>query len=140
MIKQDFLNLIKQLKADEWNVRVNDRWTVKDVVAHMVGWEAIDPIEIRKAWETKKRPWFYETDDFAAFNQASLDKYQLYTPEQLIKELEKWQKLVQNEIDRLGENKLRREPQLFGWLFERDEDAGGHYGQHLKQIKAVLKK
>jgi len=140
MFKSDFIKYLKQLKPDDWNVQVTDKWTVKDVVAHMVGWEAIDPAAIRESWRTKKRPWFYETDDYDIFNQKCIDKYGKYAPRQLIAMLEKFQALVREEINRIGEDNLRKKPRIFGWLFEREEDKGSHYNHHLEQIRnAIIK-
>ncbi|MBI4128242.1 MAG: maleylpyruvate isomerase N-terminal domain-containing protein [Parcubacteria group bacterium] len=140
MSKRDFISYLKTLKPEDWEKPATEKWTVKDVVAHMIGWERIDPQVIQETWRTKKRPWFYETDDFDDFNRKSVADYRGYTPDQLIAEWEKYQQLVQEEIDRIGEKKLRAEPSLFGWLFDQEEKEDGHYNHHLRQVKNAVQK
>lgn len=137
-IEKDFIKYLKTLKPSKWQIKVNSEWTIKDAVAHMVGWEKIDPEIIRETWRTKKRPWFYETDDFDEFNRINVEFYKSYTPNQLIKEWEKWQDLAQKEIDKIGEKKLRLNYKLFDWLFGQD-NYNSHYLDHLRQIKNTLK-
>lgn len=134
----DFISYLKTLKPEDWKRRVNNKWTVKDVVAHMVGWERGDPEAIYKAWKTKKPPWWMETDDYDDFNRENVENYKNYTPEQLINEWERWQNFLQREMDKVGEENLRSRPDLFGWLFEEGE--GSHYEHHFKQIREVVEK
>ncbi|MFC1721449.1 DinB family protein [Patescibacteria group bacterium] len=131
--KKKFLSCIKALSDENWNLMVTDKWSVKDVVAHMIGWEKEDPEAIRLTWKTKQKPWFKKTDDYADFNKSAVDFYKSYRPTELIAELEKWQKRVQETIDQIGEENLRDYPDLFDWLFDESEDS--HYADHLKQIK-----
>ena len=134
----DFISYLKTLQPEDWNKQVTDKWTVKDVVAHMVGWEKGDSDAIQKAWETKEKPWWLDTSDYDEFNRQNVKLYKDYTPEELIKEWEKCEKHNENEIERIGEDKLRSRPDLFRWLFEEGEDS--HYNYHYKQIKEVLGK
>jgi hypothetical protein len=135
MIKLDFISYYKTLRPEDWNIQVTKMWTVKDVVAHMVGWEKIDPQVIRETWRTRERPWFYNTNDSNEFNRKNVESYRGYSPRRLIAEWEQWQRKVQAEIDRIGENNLRSLPELFHWLFDRK-----HYSHHFVQIKSVMEK
>lgn len=135
-LENDFISLLKSLKPEDWDKKVNDERTVKDVVAHMIGWEKEDTRIIRKTWQTKEIPWFYKTEDYDEFNKKHIEFYKDYTSNQLIEEFEKYQGEVQKEIDKIGADNLRKYPQLFGWLFEEDE--GCHYAIHLKEIKDVV--
>jgi hypothetical protein len=139
----DFISFLKTLKPEDWVKRVTDRWTVKDVVAHMVGWEKDDVEVIKSTWESKEEPWFYKTDNYDEFNRKHVEFYKDYTPSQLIEEWEKWQRKVKEEVDRIGEDKLRTRPDLFGWLFEGNNtyipnEGGSHYNHHYNQIKKAL--
>lgn len=134
----DFVSYLKILKPEDWNKQVTSQWTVKDVVAHMIGWEKADPDIIRKTWETKEKPWWLKADNYDEFNQKSVEFYKDYTPEQLIAEWERWQQHVEQEIKKIGEDKLRSRPDLFGWLFEVGERS--HYQHHLNQINKVVEK
>ncbi len=134
----NFISYLRTLKIDDWNKKVTDKWTVKDVVAHMVGWEKEDPEIIKSTWGSKKVPWFYETDNYDDFNKKAVEFYKDYTPAQLLDEWEKWRNKVKEEIERIGEDKLRARPDLFGWLFEEGE--GSHYNHHYQQIRKALEK
>jgi hypothetical protein len=140
MTKSDFISLLKMLKLEDWTKRVTAKWTVKDVVAHMVGWEKADPEAIRKAWNTKEPPWFLQTNDYDEFNQKNVEFYKKYTPNQLIEEWEQWQTKVQAEIDRIGEKNLKAHPKLFNWLFDQTEKHDGHFNHHYRQIRKAVGK
>ena len=43
MVEDDFITYLRALRPEGWQLKVTDKWTVKDVVAHMVGWERQDP-------------------------------------------------------------------------------------------------
>lgn len=133
-----FILLLKSLKPEDWEIKVNENWTVKDVVAHMVGWEKEDARIIEDVWKSKKRPWFYETENYDEFNQKYINYYRDFTPEELIAEWEKYQREVDLEIKKIGEENLRARPDLFGWLF--DESEGSHHNYHYQQIKNIVTK
>lgn len=132
----DFIAYLKTLQPEDWDKKVNKNWTVKDVVAHMVGWEKGDVDVIRTAWETKQAPWFMNTDDYDEFNRKAVEYYKDYSSNELIEEWEKWQQRVQDEIDSIGEDNLRSRMDLFGWLFKTGD--GSHYDEHYKQIKTTV--
>lgn len=134
----NFIAYLKTLKPEDWDKKVTDKWTVKDVVAHMIGWEKEDAHIIKSIWKDKKIPWFYKTEDYDDFNKKSVDYYKEYKPDKLIKEWEKWQKKVEEEINRIGKSKLRARPDLFRWLFDEGDDS--HYNLHYRQIKDVVEK
>lgn len=134
-----FILLLKSLKPEDWEKKVNKDWTVKDVVAHMVGWEKEDVRIIGEVWKTKKRPWFYETENYDEFNKKYVDFYRDFTPEELISEWEKYQREVDREIKKIGEEKMRARPDLFDWLFEDKIAVDSHYGHHYHQIKNAIK-
>lgn len=138
MSKLNFISYLKTLKPEDWNKKVNDQRTVKDVAAHMVSWEKEDTTIIGLTWKTKKIPWFCETDDYEDFNNKHIEYYKDYAPEQIIKEWRKYQKQVQEEIDSIGEDNLKKYPDLFKWLLEKGE--GSHYELHYKEIRDVVKK
>lgn len=133
-----FIEYLKILEPSDWSRKINDKWTVKDVVAHLIGWDKGDPEIIRTTWETKKAPWFTKTKDFKEFNAKNVEFYKDYKSAELIKEWKKWKKKVREEIDKIGEEKLRKHPELFGWLFEKGGNK--HEKFHYNQIKEVVKR
>lgn len=143
MRDSNFINYLKTLPSEDWSRMVTSRWSVKDVVAHMVGWEKGDAEVIREAWELKIKPWWLLTDNYDEFNAKSVEFYKDYTPEELIAEWQMWQDKVREEVERVGEENLRSHPDLFAWVFEgvdddRRDGTLSHYKHHYSQIKRTL--
>ncbi len=130
---QDFLTYLKALPSDAWQDNVNEVWTVKDVVAHLVGWERECANVLQKVWDSKKEPWFLVTDEYDDFNARNVEEYKDCTPEQLLVEWEKWQNTLNEKIKEIGEENLRANPKLFAWVFDEGDDS--HYEQHFQQIQ-----
>lgn len=137
-IHEEFFTFLKDLTKEEWKVKVNKNWTVKDVVAHLVGWEREDAETIFKLWKTQKRAWFLETTNFDDFNKKWVGEYSDFSPQELIEEWEHWYKVLNWRIRKIGIDRLKSKPKLFGWLF--NEGDNNHYYIHLKQIKKALNK
>ncbi len=132
----DILAFCRTLKTEDWGKKVNKNWSVKDVIAHLVGWEKEVALTLAKAWETKTKPWFFKTDNYDEFNAKSVAFYREYNPDLLIKEWENWQKNLDDEISKIGENNLRTHKD-FDWVFDV-EGEDSHYSQHYRQIKKAL--
>jgi|WetSurMetagenome_2_1015567.scaffolds.fasta_scaffold108464_3 hypothetical protein len=135
-ISKEFFELLENLSEKQWKTKVNSNWTVKDVVAHLVGWEETAASELLKTWKTRKKPWFMESGDYREFNNNLIVKYSKYPTKELIGKWKHRQKVLDNEIKEIGEEKLREEPDLFSWVFDEEED--NHYLVHLNKIKKAL--
>ena len=107
MKNPDFIPFLKSLKSSDWERMVTTKWDVKDVVAHLIGWEKEDANSIERVWRSKEITWFYATDNFDAFNTRSISFYKGYTPRQLIAEWEHWRAEVQKCVAQSGEENLR---------------------------------
>lgn len=141
----NFLEYLKNLNHEDWDKQVTEKWTVKDVVAHMVGWERGDVEEIRRIWETKSPPWWKNNPNYDEFNDKWISFYKNYSPEELIAEWEMWQKKVEEEVDKIGYENIKARTDLFDWLLQDGgeytlNEGGSHYDHHLKQIKEALGK
>lgn len=135
----DFINFLENLKEEDWKVKVTNEWDVKDMIIHLIGWEREATKELPKAWKTHTNPWFMRnTDNFKEFNAKNVKEFKTYTPKQLLAEWKKWQQALNDEIGKIGEDKLRIEYDFFEWVF--DESEGNHYLEHFNQIKEALKK
>ncbi len=134
----DFYRLLESLTDNEWNTRVDDMWTVKNVVAHLVGWEEELSKLLPQIWKNQEKPWFTETNNWDELNEKSTDKFKGFTPRQLLDEWYKWQGKLMKEAEKIGENNMRSRPDLFGWWFEEGEES--HYQTHYKQIRKALNK
>lgn len=53
-------------------------------------------------------------------------------------EWKKWQEAFNQEIQKIGEDRLRADYDFFEWVF--DEGEGGHYLEHFNQIRQALNK
>jgi len=135
-ITTDFFKLLESLNDKQWELKVNKEWSVKNVVAHLVGWEYESSYQLAISWEKKKKPWFLETDDYYTFNRVSLNRFGKLPPQELLAEWKKWQQTLEEEIKDIGEGKLRAQPELFSWVF--DEGSDNHYLHHYKQIQKIL--
>lgn len=142
-----FIKYLKTLPAEDWEKKVTADWDVKNVVAHMIGWDRGDVDAIKTICETKQPPswklsgWGKADDD--AYNAKWIEYYKDYTPTELIIEWEKWQAEVRALVNFYGEENLRARSDLFDWLFEGVEDnrkdsTPGHYKHHYNQLKQVL--
>jgi len=137
-IINEFYDLLEELDDNQWDRKLNSKWTIKDCVAHLVGWEREAVKRLREEWETGEKPWFLIDEDFDEFNKKSVEEFKGYNSKDLIKEWKYWQKKLDEEIKKIGERNLKAEPEMFGWVF--DETGDSHYLYHLKQIKKVLKR
>ena len=114
-----FIDYLKTLKPEDWNKMATSKWAVKDVVAHMVGWETGDVKKIKRIWETKHPPWWKVSPNYDDFNAKWVDFYKDYTPQQLLEEWEMWQEKVEEEVDKIGYlDNIKTRPDLFDWLIE----------------------
>jgi hypothetical protein len=134
-ITKEFFELLENLQPEELDKKIGKR-TIKEVIAHLVGWEKEAFERLDETWRTKEKPWFLKTDNFDEFNEKSIENYKNFTPEQLLNEWKKWQKKLDDKIEEIGEDKLREDMELFDWVF--DEGDENHYLEHLNQIKKVL--
>jgi predicted restriction endonuclease len=142
----DFITYLKTLKSDDWNKMATSQWTVKDVVAHMVGWERRDAEVIPIFWKTKKRePWMSTRAEWDEFNRKEVERYTNYAPQQLLDEWQMWQKKVKEEIDKIGYDNIKSRSDLFDWILEDEghytlNEGGSHYEHHYEQIKNAVQK
>jgi len=140
----DFIAYLKTLKPADWDKMATAKWTVKDVVAHMVGWEKRDAEVLKIFWETKQRsPWMSTKEEWDEFNRKEVERYKNYAPRQLIEEWEMWQGKVAEEIEKIGYQNIKSRPDLFDWLIEDEGHytlgtGGSHYEHHYRQVKAAV--
>ena len=134
----EFMTYLKTLNPEDWNVKVTDKWTVKNIVAHMIGWEKGFIDVVQAFMRNEKQPWFYDMDQWDKFNEQSIDFYKNYSSADLLAEWEKWQRELRKIIDEFGEERLRAHPKLVKWIFDESQDS--HYNEHLNQIKQALGK
>lgn len=134
----EFIDFLKTLTPADWETKVTDKWTVKDIVAHMVGWEREGAKTFLEAWQKGEKPWFMTEKSFDDFNNRIIEEYIKYSPEELMNEWKKWQDDLDRQVKEIGEDKVNERYREFDWVFDSGDD--NHYEHHLKQIKAGLNK
>lgn len=127
--------LFDKLTPEEWQIKVDDKWTVKDVVAHLIGWSKVVAESLPEAWSTGEQPWFMESEKYDEFNKQNIENYRDFTPEELNQEWGKWEMQTDEEIKKIGARKIRRR-KGFEWVLDEGEDS--HYLEHMKQIVAAI--
>ncbi len=108
---------------------------MKDVLAHLAGWEKEVARELLKTWGSENEAWFMSVSNYDEFNEGIRRFYESYSPDQLIMELEKWQKVLEDEIREIGETNIKNKPDM-EWVF--DEGGEPHFEHHVKQMKKAL--
>lgn len=132
----DTITFFRALKESDWKVPVTKKWQVKDVLSHLIGWERECAKELEKVFETEREPWFMSMDNYDKFNDRIYREFENYSPKVLISELEKWQEILEDNIQKFGEDKIRLRPHM-SWVF--DEGDKSHFERHINQVKDALK-
>jgi len=132
-----FFKYLRDLSEAEWQEKVGDTRTVRDVVAHLVGWERECARTLPQVWEKKTIPWFMKTDDYDEFNQKNMDEYRELSFNELLDEWQRWQNVLNEEIEIIGEDDIRKQ-KGFEWVL--DEGDNGHFIEHFNEIKGALNK
>jgi hypothetical protein len=128
---EDFIKYMEELKDEDWNILVDSNWTVKDVIAHLVGWEE-ECVRILKEPLVGEQPWYYLEEDknYLEFNRQNIEKYKDYTSKELLEKWKFFRQLLEEEIKKIGgESAIKKIPELFKHT---------HYLEHLEQIKKIV--
>lgn len=133
---KNLLNYLETLDNNQWNLKVTNEWTVKDVVSHLIGWNIEASKELPKVWELNTTPWFLNTDSYDDFNRKYVELHKQDPPERVLHEFIESEQKFNQSIQKIGENKLRGKIDKYYWVFDEGEDS--HYMEHLRQIKAVV--
>ncbi|MCX6785073.1 MAG: hypothetical protein NTV81_04060 [Candidatus Komeilibacteria bacterium] len=64
----DTINFFKNLKPSDWDVLATKKWRVKDVLAHLVGWEREVAKALVRVFEAEEKPWFVLIENSNACN------------------------------------------------------------------------
>ena len=130
------IDYLKSLKPEDWLKRATIKWTVKDVLSHLVGWEREVATTFLKSRESKKIPWYLETEDYDEFNEKIQKEFADWSPEDLIKEWKKWEENLNSKIREVGEDIINIRRQNLSWMVDGKEN--NHTDWHINQIKKAL--
>jgi hypothetical protein len=132
----EVIQFLQNLPEEKWTTKVNENWTIKEVVAHLVAWNYEEARVIPETLETGKSPWFFGAENVDDFNAEAVAKYQKFLVKELLNELSKSENELNGVIEKYGEENLRNRPG-FKWLFTAPGKKA-HSVKHLDQIKEVL--
>ena len=124
------------LHPTDLNKKVTEKWTVKDALIHLVGWDREVVIGLRDMLKNGQQPWFTKTDDYEEFNDRINNEFENEPAEKLVAELEKWEKALKEMIQEIGEENLKMKGNM-DWVF--DEEGEPHFEHHINQIREALK-
>jgi hypothetical protein len=128
------IKFLNNLSEDKWAIKVNPRWTVKDVVAHLIGWAEEATKVIPVAMKSDEDPWFMNLKNYDEFNNKSVLKYGKLRPKELLNKIQKVDNALSKVIEKYGVENLKHRPG-FKWMFEENEES--HSIHHLRQIRKV---
>lgn len=90
-LTDEFLVFLEDLDPKDWNQKVTGKWTIRDMIVHLIGWEKEATKELPVSYATRQRPWFMNNnDDYVKFNAKNVQEYKDHSFKQLIKEWKKW--------------------------------------------------
>ena len=136
MTEQEIILYLKTLPYDSWGLSVTLKWTLKDVVAHMIGWTELDVESLERIHETEILPWRKKGFDVNKYNAQSVERYSKIKPDEL---LDIWIKLLDRrgeQIKSIGKDNIKKDKELFYYLFE--EGNSKHTLHHYQQMKKAL--
>ncbi len=113
------------------------KWSIKDVLAHIIGWDEECTRAIQKAIDEEQKPGFldWKKEDMDAFNRKQVQERKQRTFKELVEELKQTEGEWNRQTGRLTDEEIDRHPGWWKWM----EDAG-HDIQHAKQIMEARKK
>jgi hypothetical protein len=129
------IKFLKNLSPNKWATKVNDHWTIKDVVAHLIGWDEEAVRVIPEVLVSDKDPWFLNVGNYDEFNKKSVLKYEKLRPNELLNKLQEVENILNKVIEKYGAENLKHRSG-FKWMFEENEES--HSMHHLRQIKKAL--
>ena len=129
----EYNQILGSLKPKQWEIEVVPKRNVRDIIAHMVGWE-------KEAVEQLKKPkddsYSMGIKDYQKFNDIAVRRYKILSTKELMNEWEKWQKLLDEEIIKSDRETLDKKSQLFDWIIDGKES--NHYECHLIQLRKLF--
>jgi len=131
-VEEEFTKVI-----DSFNTKVRDQkiaegsWSVKDVLAHIVGWED----EVLKQFQAfLVNPDVDDTYDIDSFNENSVSSRKNKTWNEIIEELKSIQEELSAFISTLSQKDIDAEDRFSEWV----EVLIDHYKHHTRQLNKLI--
>ena len=126
----EIINFCQNLEKSDWAKMAKKTQTVKDIFAHLVGWQRECVLELRKTWNSGKQPWFVLTSEYDDFNLKIRNEFDVFQPDNLLQEFKKWDRALEQMIIEIGEDKLRSKREAACKHFGRIEGQRPSYISH----------
>jgi uncharacterized damage-inducible protein DinB len=130
-VEEEFIQVI-----DSFNAKVRDQkiagggWSVKDILAHIVGWED----EVIKQFQAfLVNPDVDDTYDIDSFNESSVSSRKNKTRNEIIEELKSTQEELSAFISTLSQKDIDAEDRFSEWV----EVLINHYKHHMSQLQKL---
>jgi uncharacterized protein (TIGR03083 family) len=132
----DYISYLQSLSSEDWQKPATGKWTVKDVLSHLVGWEREVALTFMNTWKTKQDPWFIVNEDYDSFNDKVQAEFADWKPSDLLQEWKKWQDNLNNQIKEVDEDEFNVRRNNLSWM--TDEGEHSHTDWHINQIKKAV--
>jgi len=135
-IFSEFIEFLQNLTPEQWMTKVTDKWTVKDVISHLIGWNIDASSELKNMWETGRDVWFLTRENYGEFNEKYVTLFEKLTPGEVLKKWVESEDEFNKIVGQIGEENLRKDNEKYYWVFDEGED--NHYLEHLNQLKKAI--
>ncbi len=128
-VEEEFTKVIDSLNAKVRDQKIaGGSWSVKDILAHIVGWED----EVLKQFQAfLVNPDVDDTYDIDSFNESSVSSRKNKTWNEIIEELKSIQEELSAFISTLSQKDIDAEDRFSEWV----EVLIDHYKHHTMQLK-----
>jgi len=127
-VEEEFIQVINSFNAKVRDQKIAEgSWSVKDILAHIVGWED----EVLKQFKVfLVNPDVDDTYDIDSFNESSVSSRKNKTWNEIIEELKSIQEELSAFISTLSQKDIDAEDRFSEWV----EVLIDHYKHHTRQL------
>ena len=127
-VEKEFIQVIESLNAKIRDKKIaNGSWSAKEILAHIVGWEA-EVVKQFKAFLTN--PDTNDNYDIDLFNKSAVESRKHLSWDQIVTELKTAQSELSGFLANLTQKEIDEEKQFVEWV----NVLINHYVHHTKQL------
>ena len=130
-VEEEFTKVIDSFNAKARDQKIAEgSWSVKDILAHIVGWE-VEVVKQFKAFLVN--PDIDDTYDIDSFNESSVSSRKNKTWNEIVEELKSAQDELSAFISTLPQKDIDAEDRFSEWV----EVLIDHYKHHISQLQKL---
>ncbi len=127
-IEKEFNQVIESMNVKIRDKKIaNDKWSAKDILAHIVGWE-VEVLNQFKAFLTN--PDVDDNYDINSFNKSAVESRKRFSWDQIVTELKSSQTELSSFLSKLSQKEIDEEKRFIEWV----DVLVNHYTHHAKQL------